>query len=232
MKTEKSHLQKFKSTFGGKIVYYRHNLILQIDMQEIIERISKIENGFKAIELEAKNIFVSNPITDSEKLAIDLLDNELYQVRSLAVFLLGYISSKDIAVLKILRTIVSNDKSWQVQEILAKSFDQYCRDTGYEKSIPVIKDWLSDKNPNVCRAVTEGLRIWTGRPFFKTNPQVAIQLISQHKSHESEYLRKSVGNSLRDISKKHKHLVDEEISTWDLSDKKIHFTYKYVTKGK
>jgi len=201
-------------------------------MKEIIERLSKIENGFKPIEFEAKNIFVSKPISDSLKLAIELLENDFYQVRSLAVFLLGFISSEDSTALQILKTKVSNDKSWQVQEILAKSFDQYCMDTGFEKSLPVIKDWLSDKNPNVCRAVTEGLRIWTGRPFFKTNPQVAIQLISQHKSHESGYLRKSVGNSLRDISKKHKELVDKEVLTWDLSNKLIHFTYKFVTKAK
>ena len=201
-------------------------------MKEVIERLSKIENGFKPIEFEANNIFVSNSITESMKLAVGLIDNELYQVRSLAVFLLGYISSKDLAALQILKTKVSNDKSWQVQEILAKSFDQYCKDTGYEKSLTVIEDWLSDKNPNVCRAVTEGLRIWTGRPFFKTNPQVAIQLISQHKANESEYLRKSVENSLRDISKKHKELVDKEVSIWDLSNKLIHFTYKFATKVK
>jgi 3-methyladenine DNA glycosylase AlkD len=201
-------------------------------MKEIIERLSKIENGFKPIEFEAKNIFVSKPISDSMKLAVELLENDFYQVRSLAVFLLGFISSKDSVALQILRTNVSNDKSWQVQEILAKSFDQYCMDTGYEKSLPVIKDWLSDKKPNVCRAVTEGLRIWTGRPFFKTNPQVAIKLISQHNAHQNEYLRKSVGNSLRDISKKHKELVDKEVLTWDLSNKLIHFTYKFVTKAK
>ena len=201
-------------------------------MKEVIERLSKIENGFKPIEFEANNIFVSNSISDSMKLAVELIENELYQVRSLAVFLLGYISSKDLTALQILKTKVSNDKSWQVQEILAKSFDQYCKDTGYEKSLTVIEDWLNDKNPNVCRAVTEGLRIWTGRPFFKTNPQVAIQLISQHKASESEYLRKSVGNSLRDISKKHKYLVEKEVSTWDLSNKLIQFTYKFVTKVK
>lgn len=201
-------------------------------MTEIIERLSKIENGFKPIEFEAKNIFDSNSSSDSMKLAIELFENDFYQVRSLAVFLMGYLSSKDTVALQILRTKVSNDISWQVQEILAKAFDQYCMDSGYENSLPVIKDWLCDKNPNVCRAVTEGLRIWTGRPYFKTNPQVAIRLISQHKSHESEYLRKSVGNSLRDISKKHKELVDMEILTWELSNKLIHFTYKFVTKAK
>jgi len=87
-------------------------------------------------------------------------------------------------------------------------------------------------HPNVCRAVTEGLRIWTGRPFFRTNPNIAINLISQHKSSDSEYLRKSVGNSLRDISKKNRNLIDKEISTWDLNDKRISFTYKLVMKNR
>ena len=54
------------------------------------------------------------------------------------------------------------------------------------------------------RAVTEGLRIWTGRPYFHNHPEVAIQLLSQLRNDESEYVRKSVGNALRDISKKHK----------------------------
>jgi len=43
-------------------------------------------------------------------------------------------------------------------------------------------------------------------------------------------LRKSVGNSLRDISKKHKELIDNELSTWDLLDKRINFVYKLVKK--
>jgi 3-methyladenine DNA glycosylase AlkD len=200
--------------------------------QEIIERLSKTEHGFKPMEIEAKKLFDSNPIEDNMKTAIGLLDDELYQIRSVGVFLLGYLSSIDTTALQILKRKVSNDKSWQVQEILAKAFDQYCRDNGYEKSIPVIIDWLSDQNPNVCRAVTEGLRIWTGRPYFNTNPEVAIQLISRHKAHESEYLRKSVGNSLRDISKKHNDLIKDELSTWDLSNKQTLFTYKLVVKAK
>jgi 3-methyladenine DNA glycosylase AlkD len=199
-------------------------------MKEIIERLSKIEHGFQHIEIEAKNIFSSENIKEVLNIADKLLDNDIYQARMLAVFLLGYSASKDLNALKVLRTEVSKDSNWRVQEILAKSFDHYCNDIGYEKALPIIKDWLKDPNPNVCRAVTEGLRIWTNRTYFKTNPRIAIQLISQHKASESEYLRKSVGNSLRDISKKHKELVEKEISTWDLSDKRIHFTYKYATK--
>jgi 3-methyladenine DNA glycosylase AlkC len=199
-------------------------------MNEIIEKIVKIEHGFKPIEIEATHIFDSNSASFSLDLALKFLENEQYQVRCLAVFILGYLASTQDVALEILRTKVSHDKSWQVQEILAKSFDQYCNDNGYDNSLSIIKDWLNDRNPNVCRAVTEGLRIWTNRPFFKINPLIAIQLISQQRANESEYLRKSVGNSLRDISKKHKELVVEECSTWDLSNKLIHFTYKYVTK--
>jgi 3-methyladenine DNA glycosylase AlkD len=201
-------------------------------MQSIIEQLSKLEHGFKPIETEAQNIYKLKTTNECLTISNELLKNDVYQVRSLAVFLLGYIASKDFAALQILKNIVSLDLSWQVQEILAKAFDQYCNDIGYEKALPAIKEWLSSDNPKVCRAVTEGLRIWTGRPYFITNPQIAIQLISQHKANESEYLRKSVGNSLRDISKKHKELVEKELSTWDLADKRILFTYKLVMKNK
>ena len=50
---------------------------------------------------------------------------------------------------------------------------------------------------NVRRAVSEGLRVWMSRSFFKDNPKVAIQLLSALKSDSSEYVRKSVGNALR-----------------------------------
>ena len=114
--------------------------------------------------------------------------------------------------------------------MLAKAFDEVCKHRGYEASLPLIEEWINDGNPNVIRAVTEGLRIWTSRPFFKENPAVAIALISKHKAHESEYLRKSVGNALRDISNKHAELVQSEVQTWDLSNSKVLFTYKLATK--
>ena len=92
------------------------------------------------------------------------------------------------------------------------------------------KWWINDDNPNVIRAVTEGLGIWTSRPYFKENPSVAIALITKHKVHESKYLRKSVGNALRDISKKHAELIRQEVEQWDLSNPRIMFTYKLAAK--
>lgn len=114
--------------------------------------------------------------------------------------------------------------------MLAKAFDEICKHRGYEASLPLIEEWINSDNPNVVRAVTEGLRIWTSCPFFKENPSVAIALISKHKAHESEYLRKSVGNALRDISKKYTELIRQEVQQWDLSNPRIMFTYKLAAK--
>ena len=114
--------------------------------------------------------------------------------------------------------------------MLAMAFDEVCKYRGYEASLPLIEEWLNDDNPNVIRAVTEGLRIWTTRPFFKENPSIAIALIGKHKAHESKYLRKSVGNALRDICKEHAELIRDEVQRWELSNPRILFTYKLAAK--
>lgn len=199
-------------------------------MHVLLTKLTAVNHGFKPFETEAQKIADSKTLPESKATAEEMLQSEYYQVRCCAIFILGFISSKDTSVLHLLKKSARTDTSWQVQEIIAKAFDQYCKDTGYENSLPEIKTWLGDEHPNVCRAVTEGLRIWTGRPYFKTHPEVAIQLISQHRASNSEYLRKSVGNSLRDISKKHGELVRIETSKWDIRDPKVAFTYDYVLK--
>jgi len=78
--------------------------------------------------------------------------------------------------------------------------------------------------------VTEGLRIWTTRDYFREHPRVAVKLLAGLKADESEYVRKSVGNALRDISRKHKALIQNEVQTWDTSDRKIAQTYKLASR--
>lgn len=145
------------------------------------------------------------------------------------VFLFGYLSN-DSDILTFMRDEVSKDDNWRVQEVLAKAFDEYCRNTGYESAMPVIDEWLSSSNPNTRRAVTEGLRIWTSRPYFKENPKEAIKRIALLKEDASEYVRKSVGNALRDISRKFPELVKEELESWILESKEIKQVYKLASK--
>jgi 3-methyladenine DNA glycosylase AlkC len=196
----------------------------------LIQRVQKTQHGFADILKAAEEVFASHSATEILPLAKELYTSEIHQARVLATFLFGMLSAKSKASFTFLHTHVSKDKDWRVQETLAKAFDQYCSDVGYEKALPVIKDWLSDANPNVRRAVTEGLRIWTGRDYFREHPDVAIKFLSQLKMDESEYVRKSVGNALRDISRKHKDLIRAEVEKWDTSDKRIKQTYKLASK--
>lgn len=196
-------------------------------MKQIIDKIKKIEHGFKHI-VETGEIILADKTQKHLDLATKFLTDESGQVRMLATYLLGKLSVAAPEALEILKTKVAADKNWRVQEMLAKAFDSYCKTTGYEKSLPTIEKWLSENNPNVKRAVIEGFRIWTSRPYFKDNPATAINLISQHKADDSEYLRKSVGNALRDISKKCLEEVQKEISTWNLANNNTAFTYKLV----
>lgn len=197
---------------------------------EIVNHILQIEHGFKHINEGADKIIETLSKEHCYQLAIKMFDHEAYQVRMLATTLLGTLACNNGNALKLLKEKVACDNNWRVQEMLAKAFDKICKMKGYEQSLPLIEEWLNNSNPNVCRAVTEGLRIWTNRPFFNDNPSIAISLISRHKGHQSDYLRKSVGNALCDISKKHLELVRKETAQWDLSNPSILFTYKLAMK--
>lgn len=199
-------------------------------IEKLIQRVQKTQHGFLDIQKAADEAFYGHTAKESLQLAKQLLFSEIYQVRSLATFILGRLAAKSDESVMILKKQVSQDKDWRVQEILAKAFDKFCADIGYEDSLPVIKEWVTDLNPNVRRAVTEGLRIWTGRPYFREHPELAIQLLSSLQNDESEYVRKSVGNALRDISKKHKELIRRELCTWDIKNKQIKQTHKLASK--
>ena len=202
-------------------------------MKEYILNLEKefslIENGFKEEEQRALADYQSNDNADNKELALLAFKSNVYQVRMYGVFLFGYLSEQD-DILAFMRDEVSKDDNWRVQEVLAKAFDQFCKKIGYEKALPIIDEWLQNSNPNVRRAVTEGLRIWTSRPYFKENPNEAIRRIAALKNDSSEYVRKSVGNALRDISKKFPELIKIELDSWKLESKEIKQVYKLANK--
>jgi 3-methyladenine DNA glycosylase AlkC len=199
-------------------------------LQSLIQRVQKTQHGFTDIQKAAEEVFVGHSKVETLSLAKELFASEVPQARMLATFLFGKLAAKSKESFTFLRKRVGQDKDWRVQEILAQAFDQYCKDRGYEKTLPVIEDWLKDPSPNIRRAVTEGLRIWTTRDYFREHPEVAIRLLGQLHADESEYVRKSVGNALRDISRKHKESVQAELQNWDMSDKQVLQTYKLASK--
>jgi HEAT repeat protein len=199
-------------------------------IEKLIQRVQKTQHGFLDIQKAADEVVAGHAAGESLRLAKQLFTSEKYQARSLATFILGRLAANSKESITFLRGRVSRDKDWRVQEVLAKAFDRYCADVGYEDALPVIEAWLTDSHPNVRRAVTEGLRIWTGRPYFHDHPEVAIQMLSQLRSDKSDYVRKSVGNALRDISKKHEELVRIELRRWDIAEKDVAQTYKLASK--
>ena len=198
-------------------------------IKNLEKEFSVIKSGFKVQEKKAINDYKSKGIEYIKELAFLAYHSEVYQVRMYGVFLFGYLST-DKEILTFMREEVSKDDNWRVQEVLAKSFDEFCKSIGYEKTLTVIDEWLNHDNPNTRRAVTEGLRIWTSRPYFKENPKEAIRRIANLKEDKSEYVRKSVGNGLRDISKKFPELIKDELNTWKLENKEINQVYMLANK--
>ena len=198
-------------------------------IKSLEQEFSLIKSGFKKEENRALADYKNNDRAYIKKLAFLSYESKVYQVRMYGVFIFGYLSD-DSDILTFMRDEVSKDDNWRVQEVLAKAFDEYCRNTGYESAIPVIDEWLKSDNPNTRRAVTQGLRIWTSKSYFKENPQEAIKRISPLKEDTSEYVRKSVGNALRDISRKFPELIKEELKTWNLETKEIKQVYKLASR--
>lgn len=199
-------------------------------IEEVVTRARATEHGFKDLKLLAEGLVSSGPPEQAKRIALDLLRSDVHQARCVGTFVLGQLAASDADALDVMKQQVSQDKDWRVQEILAKAFDQFCSDTGYEAALPVIRNWLSAPSANTRRAVTEGLRIWTGRPYFRDHPDLAIKLLSACKSDKSAYLRKSVGNALRDISKKHPELVRLETMTWDLKEPGVKQVHELATR--
>ena len=203
---------------------------LMTNLEAVVQRARQTEHGFTALRTEAGQIVADSSKADALWAARRLLRSDAHQARQIATYIFGALAATTPQALHVLRNTVSRDPDWQVQEILAQAFDWYCRETGYEQALPVLKSWLADSHENVRRAASEGPRIWTSRPYFKQHPEVAIQLLSGLRADPSEYVRKSAGNALRDISRRHRELVRQELARWDVSRPGTSQTYRLASR--
>lgn len=184
------------------------------------------KDSLRIVKREAEQFYKTHDPDSCLQMGQALYRSDNFQVQEVGVLLAGYAASQRTEALDFLKDTVSGHNSWKVQEVLAMAFDCYCRKTGYEAALPVIEAWLASPSANVRRAATEGLRVWTSRPYFQDHPQAALALLAAHRQDESEYVRKSVGNAIRDISKKHGELVAAELRSWDLSTREVRQVYK------
>ena len=116
-------------------------------IKSLEQEFSIIKNGFKEEEKRALVDYKNNDRDYIKKLSFLSYESKVYQVRMYGVFLFGYLSD-DSDILTFMRDEVSKDDNWRVQEVLAKVFDEYCKNKGYENSISIIDEWLRSDNPN------------------------------------------------------------------------------------
>lgn len=193
-------------------------------MNEYIQHLAQTipeKDSLKLVKSEAKDYYRSHSLDECFHMGLALYQSDNFQIQEVGVFLLGYSAHRYPAALSFLQDTVSLHDSWKVQEILAMAFDIHCKTIGYEAALPLIEAWLNSDRANVRRAASEGLRVWTSRPYFRDEPQTAIRLLAAHRADPSGYVRKSVGNALRDISKKHPALIAAELDSWDLSSREV-----------
>lgn len=195
-----------------------------------LEMTLTLKENLPLIRKYAQEFYKTHYLEECWQFVCESWESAYFQIQEISIFLCGYIAHKSDAAILFLKDTVSQHSDWRVQEVLAMAFDAYCKSIGYEKSLQIINEWITSDNPNNRRAVTEGLRVWTSRPFFSENPQIAISILSSLKEDNSLYVRKSVGNALRDISKKHKELIEQELLYWDLTNKRIKQVYKLAHK--
>lgn len=202
-------------------------------MDDYVRYLSQLipdKDSLKLVKTEAKRFYKEHTSEECHRIYPVLYQSDNFQIQEVGVFLVGYIADVYPDALDFLHDTVSQHESWKVQEILAMAFDLHCAKIGYENALPLIKRWFADPDANIRRAASEGLRVWTSRPYFREHPKVAIALLASHREDESGYVRNSAGNSLRDISKRFPELVAAELQTWDLSSKKAMQVHKLANK--
>jgi 3-methyladenine DNA glycosylase AlkC len=105
--------------------------------------------------------------------------------------------------LKHIYTKFANHTNWEMREISAYTIREGLR-IFPEVTLSILNEWISNKpNANIRRLIAESLRPmadikWLRDPA-KNDP--IIEILIKLKADESEYVRKSVGNNFKDLSK-------------------------------
>ena len=90
--------------------------------------------------------------------------------------------------------------------------------TAYPQTMQRLRAWSADPSEHVRRLVSEGTRPrlpWAPRlPQFQHNPEPVIELLDLLKDDPSDYVMRSVGNSLNDISKDHPKRALQVAARW------------------
>ena len=123
-----------------------------------------------------------------------------------------------------IRKLASHD-DWRKREDAATALVEISK----KKEDEVVNEmilWVEDKDSNIRRAASEGLRTVARR-----NPEKILPVIEKLKTDDSLYVRKSVAALLRAISKKNPQFVIDLCRKWaKLKNKNTNWIIKHGIK--
>ncbi|RLJ07988.1 MAG: hypothetical protein DRP16_02275, partial [Candidatus Aenigmatarchaeota archaeon] len=103
---------------------------------------------------------------------------------------------------------LASHKDWKKREDAATALVEISKKKEYEVVSEMII-WAEEKDPNIRRASSEGLR-----SVARRNPEKILPVIEKLKTDDSLYVRKSVAALLRAISKKNPEFVADLCRKW------------------
>lgn len=96
--------------------------------------------------------------------------------------------------------------------------------------------WTTDADAHVRRLASEGSRPrlpWSFRlEALVADPAPLAPLLNALRADDSLYVRRSVANSLNDVSKDHPDWVFEHLGDWDLDDARSAWIVKHALRGR
>jgi 3-methyladenine DNA glycosylase AlkC len=177
----------------------------------------------------------SNPILFIQQLLLFTDKSKNNHIMNYAMELLGQLITHSDqyfnSCLQIVNEMVQH-KDWQTREIALNPLRQLFLQSK-DKMKPIMIKWVKSKNKFLRRAVIEALRPISYLKGLR-NPEkndFVIKILSLTKADRSKYVRKSVGNNLKDLTKYMPEKILGLVQQW-VKEAKIPVTTDLASKTK
>ncbi|MFX0050493.1 MAG: DNA alkylation repair protein [Candidatus Hermodarchaeota archaeon] len=164
-----------------------------------------------------KQVRIEVPLLIQQQSLSILINSNDWQIRKLTSFIAVncFIEENKIDPYLPLIKRAANDPHFGVRESAQMAMRELLQEFP-DKILSYYEQWIDDSKENIRRCVSESLRpvLVNGKNWLRNNPQKAIQLLTKLNQDPSIYVRKSVGNNLADISKRHPILVLSTLHIW------------------
>jgi len=192
-------------------------------IQEIKESIPQSQRTGKGIVWTLrqirKQIIKEKVLLEVKKQSLDvLISNDHWQIRHLAPLIASNCSIEEKHLTSYLPIIKSAaiDLHFAVREAAQMAMRELLQVFPDEVLQLYDNEWIANPEENVRRCVSESLRpvLVGGKNWIHNEPQESVKRLKRLNRDPSLYVRKSVGNNLADISRKHPKLVLAILREW------------------